>query len=80
MKSIWLLGLMSLLLTAAYNIGSAARVDARNPERPGVTPALADTESGENLPARFSEYLFLHQTRYESLPLHAMVDVKACSE
>jgi hypothetical protein len=80
MKSIWLLGLMSLLLTAAYNMGSAARADAQNPERPLATPAPADTERGENLPARFSEYLFLHQTRDESFPVHAMVDVKACSE
>ena len=81
MKTTVLLGMMSLLLIVAYNnVGGAARAAAQSPDRAVTLAALADTESSDKLPARLSEYLFLHQTRYEKLPVHAMGGVKACLE
>jgi hypothetical protein len=81
MKTIVLLGIMSVLSIIAYNIvGGAPRAAAQSPDRSVTLSTLADTESSGQLPARFSEYLFLHQTRYENLPVHAMMGVKACPE
>jgi hypothetical protein len=37
-------------------------------------------EGSGNLPARLSEYVFMHQNRNESIPVHGMADVKACSD
>ena len=70
-KSKVLFGLLSsLLLTGAYNqVAGTPRESAQ-----------AVTVSSGKLPARFSEYLSLHQTRYESIPSNAMAGVKACPE
>ena len=81
MKTTVLLGMMSLLLMVAYNnVGGAARAAAQDAERSTTLQALADTGSGGKLPERLSEYLFLHQSRHENLPVHAMAGVKACLE
>jgi len=75
------LGMMSLLLIVANNIvGSSPRAAAQGPDRPVALAALADTESSGRLPERLAEYLFLHQTRDENLPVQAMASVKACTE
>ena len=81
MKTTMALGMMSLLLIVAHNnVGGAPRAAAQGPDRSVTLAALADTESGDRLPDRLSEYLFLHQTRDENLPVHAMAGVKACTE
>ena len=70
MKTTGLLALLSLLLTIAFNqVAGMPREEAR-----------AALESGDPLPALISEYVFLHQTRYESVPVHAMAGVKSCPE
>ncbi len=81
MKTTVVLGMMSLLSIAAYNnVGGSPRAAEQGPDRPVALAALADTESSGRLPERLSEYLFLHQTRDENLPVHAMASVKACPE
>lgn len=81
MKTTVVLGMMSLLSIVAYNnVGGSPRAAAQGPDRPVALAALADTESSGRLPERLSEYLFLHQTRDENLPVHAMASVKACPE
>ena len=82
MKTTVLLGMMSLLLTIAYdnNVGGAPRVAALSPDRSVTVPAQSDPGDGSRLSASLSEYLFLHQTRYENLPVNAMAGVKACPE
>ena len=78
-KTTVLLGMISVLLIVAYsNVGGAPRAAAQGAVRSAAPQALADT--GSKLPERFSEYLFLHQTRYENLPVHAMVGMRACPE
>ena len=81
MKTTVLLGMMSLLLTIVYNnkVGGAPRVAALSPDRPVTVPAQSDL-GDSSLSERLSEYLFLHQTRYENLPVNAMAGVKACPE
>jgi hypothetical protein len=37
-------------------------------------------EGRDNLPAGLSEYVFLHQTRGENIPVHVMASVKACEK
>lgn len=79
MKTTVLLGMISVMLIVAYdNVGGAPRAAAQGVERLAVLQAPADTAS--KLPERLSEYLFLHQTRYENLPVHAMAGMKACPE
>lgn len=79
MKTTVLLGMISVMLIVAYdNVGGAPRAAAQGAERLAVLQAPADTAS--KLPERLSEYLFLHQTRYENLPVHAMAGMKACPE
>ena len=79
MKTAVLLGMISVLLIVAYNnVGGAPRAVAQGAERSAALQAPADTAS--KLPERLSEYLFLHQTRDENLPVHAMAGVKACPE
>ena len=81
MKTTVLLGMTSLLLIVAYNnVGGTPRAAAQSPDRPVALAALADTGSSGRLPDRLSEYLFLHQTRDENLPVHGMAGVKACTE
>ena len=81
MKTTVVLGMMSLLLIVAYNnVGGAPRAAAQGPDRPVALAAMANTENSGNLPERLAEYLFLHQTRDENLPVHVMAGVKACTE
>lgn len=70
-KSIVLFGfLFSLLWIGVYNqVAGTPRESAQ-----------AVTVSGEKFPARFSEYLSLHQTRYENIPSNAIAGAKACPE
>jgi hypothetical protein len=80
-KTTVLLGMMSLLSIVAYNtVVGAPRTEALSPDRSVTVPARSDPGGSSRLPARLSEYLFLHQTRYENLPVHAMAGVKACPE
>ncbi len=81
-KTLWMLGLVSLVLSAAYNwVAGGASEAAQGPGRPGAMPEPAFmVGSGGTLPASFPEYLFLHQTLHESIPVHSMVGVKTCPE
>jgi len=82
-KTIWMFGLLVLLLTVAYNkVSGAPSKAAQGADRSVIMPApvaMAGEGSGV-LPPELSEYVFLHQTRHESIPVHAMAGVKACPE
>jgi hypothetical protein len=81
MRTIWLVGLLSTLLIVAYNkVASAPSDGAQSPDRSVTTPVPVAMGSNGNLPAGLSEYVFMHQARYESIPVHAMAGVKACPE
>lgn len=81
MKTIGLLGLLSLLMIVAANkVEGDPSEAARNPDRSITLPGPVGTGSSENLPAELLKYVFLHQTRDESIPVHAMAGVKACPE
>ena len=82
MKSIGVFGWVALLLGVAYDkVASTPRVAVAAPgDQPHAIAAAAVTENGGPLPARISEYVFLHQTRDESTAIHAMADIKACPE
>jgi len=78
---LWTIGSISLLLIVAYsNFGGAPRAAAQNAERSVIMRVAADLGTGDKLPPRLSEYLFLHQTRYENLPVHSMAGMKSCPE
>jgi len=80
-KTMWLLALLSLLLIVGYGKVAGGRGETLpSPNRSIVPAAPAVMGSDGNLPARFSEYVFLHQTRDESLAVHAMAAGKACPE
>jgi len=70
-KTSWLLGLLSFLLLFAGNQEIAGG--------PGANRSVA-MEGGGNLPARLSEYVFLHQARHEGILAHAMTGVTTCPE
>lgn len=81
MKTIWLVGLLSLLLIVAANkVEGDPSAAARNPDGSITLPVPVAMGSNGNLPAGLSEYVFLHQARFESIPIHAMAGVKACPE
>lgn len=82
MKTAWLMGLLSLLLMAVYGkVAGGLGEAAQSPKRPATVPARAAIEGSDNkLPAGLSEYVFLHQTRDENIPVHAMAGVKACEK
>lgn len=81
MKTIALFGLLTLLLMVANNkVGIAPSEAAQGSERRVAMPAADDIGTSDNVSPRLSEYLFLHQTRYENLPVHGMTDVRACSD
>lgn len=81
MKTIWLLGLLSLLWMAAFNNGAGGpSVAAHSSNQPVTMPAPAAMEGSDNLPAGLSEYVLLHQTRDENNFVHAMAGVKACEK
>jgi hypothetical protein len=80
-KTIVLFGLLSLLSILAYSrIASAPSEAAQGPDRSVTMLAPVAVEGSGNLPARLSEYVFMHQNRNESIPVHGMADVKACSD
>lgn len=81
MKMLWMIASISLLVILTYSkVGGVPSAAAQRAEQSVTMPVAADIGTGATLTPQFSEYLFLHQTRYENLPVHAMVDVKACSE
>lgn len=81
MKTIGLFGLLSLLSIVAYGrIASAPSEAAQSPDRSVTGPAPVAMEGSGNLPAGLSEYVFLHQTLYENIPVNAMAGVTACPE
>jgi hypothetical protein len=78
---LWVIGSITVLLIAAYNnVGGAPRAVAQGAEQLVAVPVATGIDTGANLSPRLSEYLLLHQNRYENLPVHAMADVKVCSE
>lgn len=81
MKTLWLLGLMSLLSIVAYNkVAGGASDGAQSPGRPGAAPEPVFMGSDGALPVSLSYYVFLHRTRQESIPVHVAAGVKACPE
>jgi hypothetical protein len=79
-KTMWLLALLSLLLIVGYDkVAGTPRGAIAGADQPLAIPAAAP-KGGGKLPARYSEYVFLHQTRDESLAVHAMAGGKACPE
>jgi len=80
-KTIGLLGLSLLLSILAYSrIASAPSEAAQGPDRSVTLPAPVAMEGDGNLGLMLSEYVFLHQSRHESIPVRAMADVKACPD
>ena len=75
-KTSGLLGLLSFLLLFASNQEIAGGQSAAGP---GANRSVA-MEGGGNLPARLSEYVFLHQARHEGILAHAMTGVTTCPE
>jgi hypothetical protein len=75
-KTIWLFALLALLLTIGYGKVVGGQDDADH------FVALAEVAMGNSseFPARLSEYVFLHQTRDESHPVHSMAGKKSCPE
>lgn len=81
MKTIRLFGWLSLLaMVACGRIEGAPSKAAQNPVHSVTLPAPAGMDDGDKLPARISEYVFLHHARYENIPVHAMAGVKSCPE
>ena len=68
--------MFSFLLLFASNKEIAGGPSAAGP---GANRSVAMEGSG-NLPARLSEYLFLHQARHEGIPAHAMAGTTTCPE
>ena len=80
-KTIGLFGLVSVLSILAYSrIASAPSEAAQGPVRSVTLPAPVAIEGSGNLPARLSEYVFLHRNRQEIILVGAMADVKACPD
>lgn len=81
-KTLALLGLVSLPLVVAYNmeVAGGASEAAQIAGRPGAMPEPALVGRGGTLPASLPDYVFLHQTLHESIPVHTMAGVKACPE
>ncbi len=80
MKTIALVGLLSVLLIVAYDtVTSAPGKSARGLGQPAafVSAPNVMARSG-GLPAIICGYMFLHQVRQESLAFHTMAGVTAC--
>lgn len=78
MKTIGLIGLLSLPLMVAYGmIAGTPGEAAQGLERPVSMPAPAAGGGNGKLPAGLSEYVFLHHARHESTPVHAMAGAAA---
>ena len=80
-KTVALFGLLSLLLIAAHNkVAGGTGEAALGSNRPVDTQAPAAMVGSDHLPAGFSEYVFMHQARAESSPVHAMARVTSCPD
>ncbi len=80
-KTIGLLGLLSLMLMVAYSkVAGAPSEAAQSPDQSVTMPAPAVMGNSSNLPAGLSEYVFFHQTRHESIPVHTMAGAPICPE
>ena len=81
MKTTGLFALFSLLsMIAFHQVAGMPREEAQGPDQRGAAPEQAGMESGGKLPYPLSEYVFLHQTRDEGIPVHAMAGRKSCPE
>ena len=80
MKKMWLLGLLPMLMVAYNLVAGSPRDASQAPDRPVARLAPFSAKGGARLPAELAEYMFLHQTRDENLPVHAMARVTTCSE
>jgi hypothetical protein len=81
MKALWLVGLLALLLTVAYDkVGPASSAAQRPAESVVPQSAVAIEDKGLSA-ARLSEYAFLHQAaRERDIPLHRMSAAPLCPE
>ena len=81
MKALWLLGLLTLLLTVAYyKVGTASNAVQR-PAGPVELQSAAAIHDPPQSYARLSEYALLHQAaRDRDMPLHLMSTASICPE
>jgi hypothetical protein len=80
-KTLGLFGLLSLLsIVACGRIEGAPGDAAQGPDRSVTLPAPAAMEGSGDVPARISEYVFLHQTRYENIPVLSVAGMTTCPE
>jgi hypothetical protein len=80
-KTIWLFALLFLLLTIGYGkVAGIAHEMAAAPDPLPVALAPGAADSGGRFPERFTEYMFLHQTREESIRVHTLAGMQSCSE
>ena len=81
MKALWLVGLLGVLLTVAYDKVAGTAGDA--PQPPGGAVAgqatVAIDDKGLS-PARLSQYRLLHRALELDIPLHAMTAAVSCAE
>jgi len=77
MKTMWLLALVPMLMVG-YNLVAGSPREAS--QRPVAKPTPVLTKGGARLPVGLAEYMFLHQTRDENIPVHAMAGVTTCPE
>ena len=80
MKTMWLLGLLSMLMVSYNLVASSPRAAAQGPDRPATLPGPVAIEGNAGIPEGFSEYVFLHHARHENVPVHAMAGVTTCSQ
>jgi hypothetical protein len=81
MKALWLVGLLVLLLTVAYDKVGTASSAAQRPAEPVAPQSAVAIEDKTLLPARLSEYAFLHQAaRDRDIPRHLMSAAPLCPE
>jgi len=80
-RAIGLLGLLSVLSMLAYGrVASAPSGMALGADRSVMLPPPVAVEGGGNLSERLSQYVFLHQTRHESVPVNVMAGVTTCPQ
>lgn len=79
MKALELFGLLALLLTVAYDGAGTAGNAAQRPVGPVALQSAVAIEDKGLLPARLSEYAFLHQAARDT-PLHPMTAASICPE
>jgi hypothetical protein len=79
MKALWLVGLLGLLLAVAYD--KVASIPGEETRRAAATTLISVAISDSDLvrPA-LSNYVLLHRTRPEGVPLHPMTGTDICPE